>query len=114
MRTQFNVVGAARPRLILLIATASLARASESVVAAIVSLGFGHRWKSHDVFGAGISWGRPAAAGLRDQYTAEIFYRFYVTENLFLAPDLQFILDPALNPAEDVIVALGIKARITF
>jgi porin len=85
-----------------------------SLLEGMVSAGVGYRWKTHDVFGAGVSWGRPAAGGLRDQYTAEFFYRFYVTENLFIAPDLQLILDPALAPGTEFLAALGIKMRLTF
>ena len=85
-----------------------------SLLNGVVSVGLGIRFKSHDVFGAGVSWGRPSAQELRDQYTAEVFYRFYITQNLFLAPNLQFIVHPALAPGVDALAALGIKARLTF
>jgi len=85
-----------------------------SLLNGVVSAGLGIRFKSDDVFGVGLSWGRPASAALRDQYTAEVFYRFYVTQNFFLAPNLQFIVHPALAPDQDAFAALGLKVRLTF
>ena len=44
----------------------------------------------------------------------EAFYRFTVTDNLALTPDVQLVRHPALNPGEDVLWALGFRARVTF
>jgi hypothetical protein len=54
---------------------------------------------------SGIYWvwyqlGKPSANGLDDQHIAELFfYRFQMTQNLAITPDVQLIL----NPEEDTI-----------
>ncbi|WP_455203732.1 carbohydrate porin [Kaarinaea lacus] len=84
----------------------------------MISGGIGIYRKSHDLFGAGLSWGTPSeetfAPGLDDQYTAEIFYRFTFSQNLAITPDLQLIVDPALNPDESSIWIFGLRARLTL
>ena len=54
------------------------------------------------------------AGGLHDQYTAELYYRFYLTEHLAITPDFQFIVDPALNPEKSTLTYFGIRGRITL
>ena len=78
-----------------------------------VSAGMGFRFKSHDILGIGLNWTDPAG-GLRDQYTAEVYYRFYLTEHLAITPDFQFIVDPALNPDKSTLSYFGIRGRITL
>ena len=51
---------------------------------------------------------------MRDQYTIEVFYRWQLGENLALTPDLQFILDPALNPNDDFLFIFGLRLRLAF
>ncbi len=67
-----------------------------------------------DLIGFGLNWGRPSTQGLRDQYTAELFYRLQLAQNLAVTPDVQLLIDPALNPNEDQIWVLGLRARLTF
>ena len=42
------------------------------------------------------------------------FYRFQVTSNLAVTPDIQYIRDPALNPSETDLWVFGMRARVTF
>jgi porin len=81
-----------------------------------VSAGFGWRPApaTSDLLGFGVGWARPSNHALRDQYTLELFYRFNVTANFAITPDVQAIVDPALNPGKDVLWALGLRARLTF
>jgi porin len=81
-----------------------------------LSAGFGYRPESapSDLFGFGLAWSEPLLASLRDQTTMETFYRFQVTQNLAITPDLQIIIDPTLNPAVDSQIILGLRGRITF
>ena len=65
------------------------------------------------MIGLGLNWGKPFG-GLRDQYTMEAFYRFQVAQNLAITPDFQAVMNPSLNPAEDLVLFFGIRARITF
>jgi len=80
-----------------------------------VSIGIGYHIKEHrDLLGAGISWGKPSANDLEDQYTAEFFYRLQVARNFAVTPDVQLIINPALNPDENALAVFGLRARMTF
>ena len=73
-----------------------------------VSAGFGYQpVPKGDLLGFGFNWGEPNedtyGKGLRDQYTAEIFYRWQLAPQLAITPDLQWLRNPALNPNEDQI-----------
>ncbi|MCZ6788172.1 MAG: carbohydrate porin, partial [Planctomycetota bacterium] len=70
--------------------------------------------KNRDVLAFALGWGKPTDNALRDQYTAEIFYRFQIAQNLALTPSLQFVIDPALNPAEDEIIYFGLRLRFSL
>lgn len=81
----------------------------------MVSTGIGRYFaEQRDLLGFGVSWGKPSADGLDDQYTAELFYRLQVAQNLAITPDVQLIIDPALNPEEDTIWVFGLRARLTL
>lgn len=84
-----------------------------------VSAGFGYYpGKKSDVLGVGLNWSRPDedvfGPGLDDQYTAEIYYRFQVLKVLTVTPDVQLIIDPALNPQESSIWVFGLRARLAL
>jgi porin len=70
------------------------------------------------VFGLGINWGRANRASFGaatdDQYTLEAYYRFQLFERLAITPDLQLILQPAMNPKQDLIWIAELRARLTF
>lgn len=76
--------------------------------------GFGYLASNNGLFGVGLSWERPGASFLDDQYTAELFYRLQLSQNFALTPDVQIIADPALNPNEDMIFLFGLRARLTL
>jgi carbohydrate-selective porin OprB len=49
------------------------------------------------------------------QKTAEIFYRWQVTQNFAITPDLQFITNPPLDLLGDDEVWVGsLRSRLTF
>jgi porin len=52
--------------------------------------------------------------GLRDQYAVELFYRLQLSSSFELTPDIQFMIDPSLNPAHDFIAVFGARARLSF
>jgi carbohydrate-selective porin OprB len=81
-----------------------------------LSAGFGWRPPKYpsDLFGFGSGWVRPSNRALREQQTHEIFYRFHLTDNLALSPDVQLVLNPAVNPTEELIWLLGLRTRVTF
>jgi len=78
--------------------------------------GFGYRpsVRFSDLLGFGAGWVEPSNAALREQFTTEAFYRFQVTSNFAVTPDIQYIRNPALNPSEDDLWVFGLRARVTF
>ncbi len=72
-----------------------------------------------DLFGLGLGWVRPNTDIVpdpfqREQVNAETFYRFHVTPNLAITPDVQVIWNPSLNPGVDTLWVASLRARITF
>ena len=71
-----------------------------------------------DLLGVGLNWGQPNkttfGAGLDDQYTAEVFYRFQLTQQLAITPSIQYLKNPALNPEDDSLWIAGVRARLAL
>jgi porin len=92
-----------------------------SLLQASISTGLG--WQpipgpGRDVVGFGLNWGRPNedtfGPDLDDQFAAELFYRVNLGRNLALTPDVQVIVNPALNPDQDAIGVFGVRARLAL
>ena len=84
-----------------------------------VSGGFGYQNKpGGNQLGVGLNWGRPNSdtfgVDLDDQWMSEVYYRVQLTENLQIAPNLQLVVNPALNRDKDAIAIFGLRARGTF
>ena len=80
-----------------------------------VGAGIGYYFnESKDLIGLGVNWGQPPDRNLNDQYTAEIYYRFQLTQNLAITPDVQLVINPALNPDESTIWIFGLRARLAL
>lgn len=84
-----------------------------------VGLGWRPMEQYSDLFGIGLGWVRPNSEIVpepfqREQINAETFYRFHVTPNLAITPDLQVIWNPSLNPDVDTLWVASLRARITF
>ncbi len=80
----------------------------------LVATGAGMLLRERDLLGIGLAWGRPHASGLRDQYTMELFYRIQLLKGFALTPNIQLIVDPALNRSETLLSIFGVKARLAF
>lgn len=52
--------------------------------------------------------------GLEDQYTVEVYYRLQIFQHATITPDVQYLVNPALNPEEDNIGVFGLRARVVF
>lgn len=78
-----------------------------------VSIGAGKQMRERDLAGIGVSWGSPAAADGRDQWTTELFYRLQIG-NLAITPSLQVVANPALHPDEDRLFIGSLRARVVF
>jgi porin len=73
------------------------------------------------LFAVGISYGEASedpvsgfSSDLDPQYTAEVFYRFQLSQHFAITPDQQWIVDPVLNPDEDSIYIAGMRARLSL
>ena len=76
-----------------------------------ISLGLGYDARGgKDLAGLAVGWGR-APGSPRDQYTLEGFYRYDMTGFLQLTPQIQYIIDPANDPATEDILVLGFRLR---
>ncbi len=81
------------------------------------TVGFGWRplGRPSDLAGFGFRVANPENEFLPMQKTAEIFYRWQVTQNFAITPDLQFIANPPLDFLGDDEVWVGsIRSRLTF
>ena len=71
-----------------------------------------------NLLGVGVNWGEPNSAvlgsGLDDQYGAEVFFRWQLTREIAVTPNIQFVKDPALNPDEDSLWLFGLRARLAL
>ena len=82
-----------------------------------VSAGFGYVVRPDQTLALGVGWAEPVERdGDRraDEYVLELSYRFRLTENLELMPDVQLLFDPADNPDEDRVWVLGLRAKVTL
>ena len=66
----------------------------------------------------GIGWNEPSdvthGAGLGSEKVLEASYLWQITANTSLTPDLQWIIDPANNPAENSVWTAGLRLRLVF
>jgi porin len=73
---------------------------------------------STDQLAIGLGWGKPSKStfgeNLRDQVTIELYYRLRLLKALSITPDIQFIINPALNPDKNFITVLGLRGRVNF
>lgn len=67
-----------------------------------------------DLFGIGAGWSRPTNDALDTQTTAEVFYRYHLTPQFAVTPNLQLIFNPSLNPEENRLWTAGLRFRIAF
>jgi porin len=95
----------------------SLLEKSVSVGGGWAPNGIGAPGSGHQL-GFGANWGEPNDAlfgsGLDDQYAFEVYYRLQVAKEFAITPDLQLLIDPALNPEEDTIWVYGLRARLAL
>jgi porin len=70
------------------------------------------------LLGFGFNWGEPNEGtfgpGLEDQYAMELFARLQVMKNLQVTPDIQLVINPALNPEVEQSWVFAVRARLYF
>jgi len=86
----------------------------------LLSTGFGYHpaSRSDDILGIGLSWARPSVetygSALIDEYTAELYYRYQLTQLFSVTPDMQYLINHALNPDEENVLVIGLRGRLSF
>ena len=84
-----------------------------------VSVGLGYQpvWAG-SLLGGAIGWGEVNEAtfevGLDNQITMEVFYRFQISTHFAITPDVQYLINPALNPNASSIFLWGIRGRLVL
>ena len=79
-----------------------------------ISVGTGYDARGgQDLAGLGLSWGRTSGSS-RDQYTMEAFYRFAINGFFQVSPEIQYVANPANDPATDDILVFGLRLRVAF
>ena len=83
-----------------------------------VGVGVLYQPNTRGELGFGMNWGEPNettfTTGLDDQYTMEAFYRFQLTQQFAITPSIEYIKNPALNPQENDIWVVGLRARFAL
>ncbi|MCP4884955.1 MAG: carbohydrate porin [Flavobacteriales bacterium] len=84
-----------------------------------LTAGLGYQPQSGgNLLGFAVGWGEPNettfSEGLDNQFTAELFYRLQISKHFVVAPDIQYLINPALNPDESSIFIWGIRGRINL
>lgn len=83
-----------------------------------LALGIGYQPNpGNHLLSFGYSWGQTneTTFGIaEDQHTFELFYRLQLSKRIAITPDVQFIVNPALNDQQSTIFLYGIRGRIAL
>jgi porin len=85
-----------------------------ALVNQLFMLGWGREIRKYDHYGLGFGLGRSARESSRWQGLAEIYYRWQVTKELVITPDLQIIMGEGLADGNTVQIVAGLRAGIAF
>jgi porin len=82
------------------------------------SVGVEMKPRMDQAWSIGLGWAKPSrkthGRGLDDEYVLETSYKFQLSANSSLTPDLQYVRDPAKNPAESHVWVVGLRAILTL
>lgn len=71
-----------------------------------------------EIWTIGAGWARPSelthGTGLRDEWLIETSYKFQLSKNFSVTPDVQVLFNPANNPDKNVIWIAGLRAIFTM
>ena len=84
-----------------------------------ISTGFGYQPnQGKSLVAIGFNWGQvnetTFGEGLDDQYTLELFYRIQLSERLAVTPDIQWLINPALNQQNSSVFIWGVRGRLAL
>jgi porin len=89
-----------------------------SLLQKALAFGVGYQPKlGGDLMSFGYSWGQSNETTFgvaEDQHTFEFFYRLQLSERIAITPDIQFVVNPALNNQQNSIFIYGIRSRIAL
>ncbi|WP_424989511.1 carbohydrate porin [Fluviibacterium sp. S390] len=92
---------------------AGVADGTASLYQRSLSTGLGWYRRNTDLAGIGLNWAE--AKDIDDtQFTTEVFYRFNISPDLQITPSIQYINNPLLDPGQDDLTILSLRARIVF
>ena len=82
-----------------------------------LSFGLGYNIKG-DQLGVAANWGQPNedsfGPDLDNQMVFEAYYRWQLTEQFAITPDIQYLIDPALNTEHDSLWVFGLRGRLAL
>jgi len=71
--------------------------------------------RTQDRMAIGMAWSDASpGAGFRDETLIEAYYRFALSPALSLTPDLQLVVDPALDPDAGNTLVLGLRLHLNL
>ncbi|MDV7142004.1 carbohydrate porin [Tropicimonas sp. TH_r6] len=92
---------------------AGVAEGTAALYERSLSTGLGWYRRNNDLAGIGLNWAEAKDID-ETQFTTEAFYRFNISPDFQITPSIQYIRDPLLNPGQDDLTILGLRARIVF
>ena len=81
---------------------------------AAVTVGSGIILPNHDTFTFAINWTDPSNEEFRKSVILETYYRFQLSENIAIWPNLQVAFNPANNPEKDSLAVFSLTSRFVF
>lgn len=90
-----------------------------SLLETSISTGVGYQTApGAHLVGLGLNWGKPNESsfgpGLGDQFAVEAFLRIQLANQVAITPDIQFIVNPALNPDASSLWLFGVRGRVNL
>jgi porin len=83
-----------------------------------ISAGMQYTFAHDEVFSVGAGWAKPSqityGAGLKNETVIESSYKFQLSKNFSLTPDVQVIFNPANNPAKSSAWVFGLRVIFTL
>ena len=74
--------------------------------------------KQGSLLGVSLGWGEvnetSFGSGLANQITAEVFYKINFSNRFAISPDVQYLINPVLDPTNSSIFIAGVRGRIAL
>ncbi len=96
------------------VARYSFSDGDAALVDQLFMLGWGREIRKYDHFGLGFGLGRSAGDSGIWQEVAEVYYRWQVTKEFMVTPDLQIIMGEGLEGGDAIQIVAGLRGGITF